>query len=214
LVWIKTCIMNKIFFLLILLFTFSCSETVVEENNIIENEAQKETKEEKADIPTKEEALEVLEKVDKEKEDLTKPILKNILPKECNFGDIKIIISEHNDEINIKSNNKFVEDINKTLDGTINAFIETDVDEDGFNEFYCVSNIGDIIAYSSYKNKSFGEIMINRKPSYFYKDCNEVKFWEVKNKQLSITFSNVKDELSTVRYKLVQGETAYSLVAD
>ena len=214
-VWLKHYNMKNIIFLISLLLFFSCSETAQKKNNNefvkakdIESSSKKELT--KKDIASKNEEI----KVEKDKKDFEKPTKKEILPKQCNFGNIKIVVSENNGKINIKSNNEFVEEMNLDLKGKVDAFFETDVDGDGFNEFYCVSNKGDIIAFSSYKNKSFGKINLSKKPYDFYPDCYEVKFWEVKDKKLHITFSNAKDELFTVRYSLAKGESAYQLKAE
>lgn len=134
---------------------------------------------------------------------------------ECSFGDIQINIEEKQGKLYINSNCKGVEDFSVSIKGSIDKMIETDVNADGYNEFYCVTNAGDLIAYSSYKNKSFGEIYIPQKPSDFYKEFNELKFWEVKNKKLLLTFSNGSNEqLNVVRYHLKSGEAGYKLMAE
>lgn len=132
----------------------------------------------------------------------------------CLFGDILINIEEKNNKLFITSNSKMVEDFVYELEGEIQSFIVTDVNADGYNEFYCITNHGDILAFASYRNKSFGEIYIPEKPKNFYKDLNEIKFWEVKNNHLLLTFSNGKEQkLNQVRYSLLEGETSFRLEA-
>lgn len=134
---------------------------------------------------------------------------------ECNFGDIQINIEEKQNKLYIHSNSKMVDDFSVGIKGMVDKVIETDVNADGYNEFYCVTNSGDLIAYSSYRNKSFGEIYIPQRPYDFYKDFNELKFWEVKNKKLLLTFSNgTNEQLNIVRYHLKSGEAGYKLIAE
>lgn len=139
---------------------------------------------------------------------------KKLFKQTCNFGDVKINIEEKDQKLFINSNCKVVEDFTVDLDSKLEAIIETDVNSDGFNEFYCVTKTGNLIAYASYKNKSFGEIYIPKKPLDFYSDFNELKLWEVKKNHLILTFSNGgNNQINVVRYALKSGETSFILEA-
>ena len=196
--------MNNLLLLIVIIFFVSCNSSDVSEKQIDKIKTiEKNPIEERVTV-----------KVDNPKEVIVQNEEKLLFKKKVLFGDIEIHLEENNGELSIKSNNEFVEDKSIKIDGFIDTFIETDVDKNGFNEFYCVSNVGDLIAFSSFKNKSYGEISVLKKPFYFYKDCKSVKFWEAKNKSLLITFSNSKNELNIVRYKLIQGENSYQLIAE
>jgi len=132
----------------------------------------------------------------------------------CNFGEVTINLEEKNQKLFVNSNCKVVEDFVIDLDAKLETIFETDVNSDGYNEFYCLTKTGNLIAYASYKNKSFGEIYVPQKPSKFYKDFNELKLWEVKKNHLILTFSNgVDNEINVVRYILKEGETGFILEA-
>lgn len=199
--------MNNIFILITtIIILSSCSEA--------QNKTANTLKEKSKDV-----SINKIKKSDSSYETSTKqkniePALEKILPKQVVFGNIEIIVSNKNEKINIKSNNEFVEEQNISLKGKLSKFFETDVDKDGFNEFYGISNTGDMFAFSSYKNKSFGKINIPKKPFDFYKDCYGVKSWEVKNNKLHLTFYNNENKLFTVRYKLLQGEASFQLMAE
>lgn len=196
--------MNNLLLLIVIIFFVSCNSSDVSEKQIDKIKTiEKNPIEERVTV-----------KVDNPKEVIVQNEEKLLFKKKVLFGDIEIHLEENNGELSIKSNNEFVEDKLIKIDGFIDTFIETDVDKNGFNEFYCVSNVGDLIAFSSFKNKSYGEISVLKKPFNFYKDCKSVKFWEAKNKSLLITFSNSKNELNIVRYKLIQGENSYQLIAE
>ena len=189
--------MNKVLIVAVLLFLISCEEakqvetqTTGREKVIVEIEENKD-----------------FEKIKKNE--------KSILPANVTFGAIYIGVKEESGSIKITSNGDNVEpEILRKLDGNVGAFIETDVDGDGFNEFYIVSNTGDLLAFSSYRNLSFGEINIFKKPNSFYTNSNKFKFWELKNKKLSLAFEDTEGKLNTVRYKLEQGEASYQLIAE
>ncbi len=215
--------MNKLILLMLIVSLFSCEEKKDTSKNLpkIQNEeSHNEAKKSITKIAIDEDLK--IEKtannsidnsLQNTKENL-EPKVKNVLPKNCKFGDIEIEISNTGKLVTIKSNNEFSEEVNKNFEGIADAFIETDVDGNGYNEFYCISNTGDILAFTSYKNKSYGEITIQKKPSDFYTDCKKVKFWEAKNRKLSITFESNSGALNTVRYSLQKGEASYQLIAD
>lgn len=128
------------------------------------------------------------------------------------FGDIEISIQQKDSIVHIQSAENTIDPHLFWAKGKINI-IETDVNQDGFNEIYCVSQQGGLFAIASYRNKSFGEIYIPQKPFSFYKDCQKFISWEVKHKKLSLIFENEKGEANIVRYALVEGETSYQLQA-
>ncbi|MFT4645484.1 MAG: virulence-associated protein VagC [Planctomycetota bacterium] len=210
--------MNKyiIFFLVISLFSCERKKTSVKDQVQIVFPKVKEA------VSTEKEKVVIteIEKVEKTDEENTKINLSEesesvqVLPKRVLFGELKVDITEEDEKIQITSTDEFAENLNFSLKGKTDAFIETDVDGNGFNEFYIVTNTGDLAAFSSYNNKSFGQINVAKKPFAFYEDCTKVKFWEAKNKKLSITFENGAGELNTVRYKLKMGEASYQLVAE
>lgn len=136
------------------------------------------------------------------------------LKQTCKFGDLTINLEEKNQKLFVSSNCKVVEDFTIDLDAKLEAIIETDVNSDGFDEFYCVTKSGNLIAYASYKDKSFGEIYVPQKPLYFYNDFNELTLWEVKKDHLILTFSNgVNNQINVVRYTLKAGENGFILEA-
>lgn len=213
--------MNKYIILLVIISLFSCERkkpatadqiqtTIPEVKEVVSEQIEKIEK--VVDEETKT-ADKVDKTVSKTKELIAKETIA-VLPKTVFFGDIKVDISELNGNIVINSNNEFMPSSELPFKGKADALIETDVDGNGFNEFYIVSNTGDLAAFSSYGNKSFGEIYIAKKPFTFYENSVKVKFWEAKNKKLSITFENRQGELNTVRYKLKVGEASYQLVAE
>lgn len=129
-----------------------------------------------------------------------------------NFGDIKITVAQEEHNILVSSETSVVEDLTSVIVGNVTDFIETDVNADGFNEFYAITNAGDVVAYTSYRNKSYGEIYIPVKPYKIYKNIQELKSWEVKDSMLLLTFAvGELQELNTVRYLLAQGEANYIL---
>ncbi|MGB0885387.1 MAG: hypothetical protein ACPGR5_03100 [Chitinophagales bacterium] len=193
--------MKKLTFAFFSFILFSCEEMPVKEISIIESSTQIEdtTKDE---ISKKQEQIIIQKTIPQQKEF------------RCNFGDIEISIKQEEDEVFIKSNFDNLETFKHKIKGKIVSFFETDVNADGFNEFYCITSNGDLVAYSSYRNKSFGEIYVPQMPNHFYKEIRDLESWEVKNNKLHLTFSNTVDEvLNTVRYKLINGETAYKLEA-
>lgn len=128
------------------------------------------------------------------------------------FGDVKIELEEKNQKLFIQSNSELVENTSLDLDSKLEAIFETDVNADGYNEFYCITKSGDLIAYASYRNKSFGEIYIPKKPRDIYSVFNELKLWEVKKNHLILTFSNGEDkQINVVRYALITGEAGFRL---
>lgn len=141
--------------------------------------------------------------------------VENSFSAKSSFGDIHIHIEQKQNLLYINSNSEVVEDFSIAIKGTVTTFIQTDLNADAYNEFYCITNAGDLLAFSSYRNKSFGEIYIPQKPFDFYKNFNELKFWEVKNNKLLLTFSNGENEaLNVVRYHLKAGETGFKLIAE
>lgn len=189
-------------FSLIILFLVSCEE--------MPKEAKKESK--TVITIDKQEGETVIEKRIPEK---VKTVAPQVFKKAIKFGELNINIEEKEDKLFVSSDCEFVEDFSVDLNGVINSFIVTDVDADGFNEFYCVTNKGDLVAYASFNNKSFGEIFVKQKPASFYENFNEVKFWEVKNKKLLITFSiGIDKKLNIVRYSLIKGESGVQLIAN
>ena len=113
------------------------------------------------------------------------------------------------------SNLKTIDTLNIPFNGKMLECIETDVDSNGFNEIYCISNLGDLVAFSSYNDISYGEIYIAQKPNYFYENFNGLNYWEAKDKKLYLSFSNgVENQMNVVRYSLKAGETSFQLLAE
>lgn len=205
--------MNKYILLLLVISLFSCekkkpSATSQAQTNVVEVKTVEEVND------TVVENVEKVEEVIANTKELKESVEALILPKTVFFGDVKVEISETDGVIDVTSNNEFAGAYNLNLKGKTDAFIETDVDGNGFNEFYIVTNTGDLAAFSSYNNKSFGQVYVPKKPYSFYADCTKVKFWEAKNKKLAISFEDNDGKLNTVRYKLVKGETSFQLVAE
>lgn len=205
--------MNKYFILLIVISLFSCEKKKPSATN------QTTAKVVSVNETVSKDTIESIKAENTTEEVTTKQIEKgaeivSILPKNIVFGDLKIEVSELDGRVQINSNSEFVQSFEIPLNGKTDAIIETDVDGNGFNEFYIVTNTGDLAAFSSYNNKSYGQINIAHKPFSFYANCTKVKFWEAKNKKLSITFENAAGALNTVRYKLKNGEASYQLVAE
>ena len=140
-------------------------------------------------------------------------IVESVLPQKIHFGDIEVLVSR-NDLLLVSSNEKNAEKYQLKTNGIVTDVIVTDVNGDGVDEFYCITNRGDISAFASFSNKSYGEIYVAKKPLDFYSTIVKVKNWELKNRKLAMTFKNKDGSFNTVRYKLELGETSFQLIAD
>ena len=214
----------SIFLFFILLFSCKEKETNVEIPIIIKDEIDKVHAEPNEITSVQEAEISIIEEIEKNNEPFSKTLTQN---------DISFTVSCANSnslnalKITPKGFTNNNEETIKEINGTLHKTEIADLNNDGYPEIYCFTYSNDDIpkgtvhAFSSYKNKSYGEIYMvpneqHKKLFDGYAGNDQfsieghflVRSFSILNKNSNI-FEAEKRQI--VKYQLIEGEASYLL---